>query len=159
VSSFFTGIPVNFTCNHSGNLSGIGKSMKCNTAGDFGGSKSNVNLPRFRPTGAGVDSNKITKPLFFQIRSDGHTAVFGYLGRNTLNGPGRNDWDVALLKNFKLPLETSVLQFRLETYNIFNHTQYQTISAGCGSTAAYGAACSGAQNVGNGAVTSAWSPR
>jgi hypothetical protein len=66
---------------------------------------------------------------------------------------------MALLKNFKLPWESSVLQFRLETYNIFNHTQFETINAGCGSTTPYGAACSGAQNVGNGTVTSAWSPR
>src|SRR4029077_21285429 len=50
ISSFFTGIPVNFSCNHSGNLSGIGKSMKCNSVGDFSISKSMVNNPTFGPT-------------------------------------------------------------------------------------------------------------
>ena len=67
---------------------------------------------------------------------------------------------MALMKNFPLPWsENSNLQFRLETYNIFNHTQYQAIQAGCGGTTAYGAPCTGSQNVGNGMVTSAWAPR
>ena len=65
--------------------------------------------------------------------------MFGYMGRNTLHGPGRNNWDIALLKNFT-PLwsEGSMLQFRLETYNTFNHTQFQGIQAGCGSTTPFG---------------------
>jgi hypothetical protein len=95
-----------------------------------------------------------------QFRADGQPGMFGSMGRNTLHGPGRNNWDIALLKNFT-PLwsEGSTLQFRLETYNTFNHTQFQGIQAGCGSTTAYGAPCTGAQNVGNGMVTSAWAPR
>ena len=86
--------------------------------------------------------------------------MFGYMGRNTLPGPGRNNWDFALLKNFT-PLwkEGSTLQFRLETYNTFNHTQFQGIQAGCGGLTPYGSPCSGSQNIGNGLVTSAWSPR
>ena len=86
--------------------------------------------------------------------------MFGTMGRNTLHGPGRNNWDMALLKNFVFPWgDRSMLQFRLETYNTFNHTQFETVQAGCGSTTAYGSPCSGAQNVGNGQVTSAWAPR
>jgi hypothetical protein len=159
VTSMFTGIPLNFTCNHSGNLSGMGKSMKCNTVGDFSVSKSMVNLPVFGPTLEWFDPSTISMPVLSQFRADGEPGMFGYMGRNTLHGPGRNNWDIALLKNFSLPLEHSVLQFRLETYNIFNHTQYETIQAGCGSTTPYGAGCVGAQNVGNGFVTSAWNPR
>jgi hypothetical protein len=33
------------------------------------------------------------------------------------------NWDIALLKNFKFT-ETRALQFRLETFNTFNHTQF-----------------------------------
>ena len=160
ISSFFTGIPINFTCNHSGNLSGIGKSMKCNSAGDFTISKSMVNNPVFGPTLQWFDPSTIAMANLSQFRADGAPGMFGYLGRNTLHGPGRNNWDMALLKNFVLPWgDRTMVQFRLETYNTFNHTQYQTIQAGCGSTTAYGSPCSGAQNVGNGQVTSAWAPR
>lgn len=159
VTSFFTGIPVNFTCNHSGNLSGIGKSMKCNTVGDFGVSRSVGTHPVFGPTVQWFDPSTIAMANLSQFRADGKPGMFGYMGRNTLAGPGRNNFDIALLKNFTLPWESSVLQFRLETYNTFNHTQFQGIQAGCGGTTPYGAPCVGAQNVGNGLVTSAWSPR
>ena len=99
-------------------------------------------------------------PALSQFRADGQPGMFGYMGRDTLMGPGRNNWDIALLKNFAVPInEKSVVQFRLETYNTFNHTQYQSIQAGCGGATPYGSACSGAQNVGNGEVNGAWSPR
>lgn len=160
ITSFLTGIPINFTCNHAGNLSGIGKSMKCNTVGDFEPTRTVVDHPVFGPTMQWFDPSTIAMPVLSQFRADGAPGMFGYMGRNTLAGPGRNNWDMALLKNFRLPLnDASTLQFRFETYNTFNHTQFQGIQAGCGSTTAYGGPCSGAQNVGNGMVTSAWAPR
>jgi hypothetical protein len=133
--------------------------MKCDTSGDFSISKSMANHPVFGPTLQWFNPSTITMPVLSQFRADGQPGMFGYLGRNVLHGPGRNNWDMALLKNFSLPWENSTLQFRLETYNTFNHTQFQTIQAGCGSTTSYGSPCMGAQNVGNGMVTSAWSPR
>ena len=44
--------------------------------------------------------------------------MFGYMGRNPITGPGRNDWDLALVKNIVLPWvggEKSAIQFRWET--------------------------------------------
>jgi len=156
IATFMTGLPVNFTCNHSG----IGKSMKCNDTPAFGVSKSIVNDPTFGPTLQWFDPSTISMAALSQFRADGHAGMFGYMGRDTLTGPGRNNWDQALLKNFALPIhEKSVLQFRFETYKTFNHTEYQGIQAGCGGTTPYGSSCSGAQNVGNGLVTSAWAPR
>jgi hypothetical protein len=134
--------------------------MKCNTVGDFKVSKSTVNVPVFGPTRQWFDPSTIAMANLSQFRADGEPGMFGYMGRNTLPGPGRNNWDMALLKNFPLPwIENSVVQFRLETYNTFNHTQFETIQAGCGGTTPYGSPCVGAQNVGNGTVTSAWAPR
>ena len=160
ITSFFTGIPVTFTCNHAGNLSGIGKSMMCNPTGHVSPTRKVANHPVFGPTLEWFDPSTIAMPVLSQFRADGQAGMFGYMGRNVLHGPGRNNWDMAVMKNFPLPLgEGSTLQFRFETYNTFNHTQFQGFSAGCGSTTPYGAACSGAQNVGNGMVTSAWSPR
>jgi hypothetical protein len=48
---------------------------------------------------------------------------FGTIGRNTIRGPGVNNLDLALFKNFDLG-RGSRLQFRLESFNAFNHTQF-----------------------------------
>ena len=50
--------------------------------------------------------------------------TFGDAGRNFLNNPGRWNFDVALLRHFKLT-ETSEIQFRAEVFNIFNHTEFR----------------------------------
>ena len=49
--------------------------------------------------------------------------AFGTVGRNTLRGPGLNNLDLALFKNFVLPKDMRV-QFRLESFNVFNHPQF-----------------------------------
>ncbi|HSZ62019.1 MAG TPA: carboxypeptidase regulatory-like domain-containing protein [Terriglobales bacterium] len=50
--------------------------------------------------------------------------TFGDAGRNFLNNPRRTNFDVSLLKNFKIR-ETGYLQFRAEAFNVFNHTQFR----------------------------------
>jgi hypothetical protein len=52
---------------------------------------------------------------------------FGTLGRNTERGPGVNNLDLALFKNFSLGGDVR-LQFRLESFNAFNHTQFNGVS-------------------------------
>jgi hypothetical protein len=48
--------------------------------------------------------------------------AFGNSQRNTLWGPGFNNWDVALLKDFQIPgREGMRLQFRSEFLNAPNH--------------------------------------
>ncbi|MGH9632968.1 MAG: hypothetical protein ACRD7E_32090, partial [Bryobacteraceae bacterium] len=51
----------------------------------------------------------------------------GNLGANTLRGPGINQWDISLFKNTRIT-ESTMLQFRLETFNTFNHTQWDTLN-------------------------------
>jgi hypothetical protein len=48
--------------------------------------------------------------------------VFGSAGRNQLYGPGTVNFDTALFKTFPLWREGMKFDFRLETYNTFNHT-------------------------------------
>jgi hypothetical protein len=50
--------------------------------------------------------------------------TFGDAGRNYLNNPGRSNFDVALLKHFKIK-ESAQLEFRAEAFNLFNHTQFR----------------------------------
>jgi hypothetical protein len=51
----------------------------------------------------------------------------GTLGRNTERGPGVNNLDLALFKNFSLGGDIRI-QFRLESFNAFNHTQFNGVS-------------------------------
>jgi hypothetical protein len=46
--------------------------------------------------------------------------------RGSIRGPGIERWDLSLFKNVKVT-ENSVLQFRVETFNVFNHTNFQGI--------------------------------
>ena len=50
--------------------------------------------------------------------------TFGNAGRNFLNNPGRMNFDISLLKHFKVT-EFSEMEFRAEAFNVFNQTQYR----------------------------------
>ncbi len=50
--------------------------------------------------------------------------TFGTAGRNFLNNPSRLNFDVSLLKHFKI-WESGDLEFRAEAFNVFNHTQFR----------------------------------
>jgi Carboxypeptidase regulatory-like domain len=50
--------------------------------------------------------------------------TFGDAGRNFLNNPGRLNFDMTVIKNFKIT-EYSQLDFHVDFFNIFNHTQFR----------------------------------
>jgi hypothetical protein len=58
---------------------------------------------------------------------------FGSVGRNTLRAPNINNLDFALFKNFELPRSMKI-QFRLESFNTFNHPQFNPPDANVSST-------------------------
>ncbi|MDX1979234.1 MAG: hypothetical protein SFV51_03135, partial [Bryobacteraceae bacterium] len=49
--------------------------------------------------------------------------TFGNGGRNIIEIPGLNNWDVSILKDTRIK-ETVTLQFRAEFFNFFNHAQF-----------------------------------
>ncbi len=49
---------------------------------------------------------------------------FGNSGRNILRGPGTDNLDFAIHRNFGLPWEDNTLQFRAEAFNLLNHPQF-----------------------------------
>ena len=51
------------------------------------------------------------------------TTGFGNLGRNTFRGPGQQNWDFSLIKNFKLT-ERQSLRFASDFFNIWNHANF-----------------------------------
>jgi hypothetical protein len=49
---------------------------------------------------------------------------FGNSARNLFHGPGLNNWDFSVFKHFPLGDERRSLEFRFESFNFFNHTQF-----------------------------------
>jgi hypothetical protein len=47
----------------------------------------------------------------------------GTSGRSILRAPGINNWDTGLFKNFTITEKVN-FQFRIESFNAFNHTQW-----------------------------------
>ncbi len=47
--------------------------------------------------------------------------------RGTVTGPGFQRWDLSIFKDFKI-VEGAVLQFRAESFNTFNHTNFDAVS-------------------------------
>jgi hypothetical protein len=68
----------------------------------------------------------------FQLQAPG---TFGNSGRDNIRGPGIDNFDLSLFKDFALPhikglggSEAPRLQFRTEFFNAFNHTQFASIN-------------------------------
>jgi len=61
--------------------------------------------------------------------------AFGNLGHNAVRGPGRDNWNLSLFKSFVFS-ETrgSRVEFRVETFNTWNHTQFNQVSSNKGSS-------------------------
>ena len=60
----------------------------------------------------------------FPVDAQGNrTRVQGNAGRNSIQQPGINNWDIGVSKNFRVGNRLN-LQFRWETFNTWNHTQF-----------------------------------
>lgn len=57
--------------------------------------------------------------------ADGSVPLFshGNMRRNSLRGPGINDWDISIIKDFKFT-ESKSLEFQTNFFNAFNHAQF-----------------------------------
>jgi len=72
-----------------------------------------VGPPAGQPYVAGLGLTQGGVPLF----------SYGNMGRNVLRGPGINDWDISIMKNFKIT-ESKSVQFQSNFFNAFNHVQF-----------------------------------
>ena len=59
--------------------------------------------------------------------------TFGNTPRNFLNLPYRTNFDMGIFKHF-VPKESTAIEFRWETFNTFNHTQFSGIDSDFGSS-------------------------
>ncbi len=72
-------------------------------------------------------------------------ATFGNLAHDGVWGPGRDNWDMSLFKTFAFT-ERLNFQFRVDAFNLWNHTQMNLVNTTTGSSDF-------------GKATSAWTPR
>jgi hypothetical protein len=173
ITAMFSGTPagpsLTGACGVAGYSTGIGGSVMCNSVGNVKVQKSTYNDPTFGPMVRWFDPSTMAQPTLDQYYANGQAGMFGTMGRNTLTGPGRNNWDLALFKDVQFPWfrgEHSTLQFRAETFNTFNHTQWTGVNMGCSGhvnadgSPAFGRTCGGDEfNSGNGEINGTWSPR
>jgi hypothetical protein len=115
-----------------------------------GGQSSNglVNATN-RPDQVGPVSYPHTVAEWFSTSAFAAPAVgtWGDAGHNSLRGPGRDNWNLSLFKSFVLSeARGSRLELRVESFNTWNHTEFNQVSNGLGSS-----------NFGQ--VTSAFDPR
>ena len=65
---------------------------------------------------------------------------WGNTKRNSVRGPGRHNWNAALFKNFVFSEQRgSMLQFRAEIFNLWNHTQFTSSAQNGGISNNFGA--------------------
>lgn len=105
------------------------------TGSDLWGTGTNQDRPNrvagqpCRAHGTGIESQWINPKAFslygLPLGTDG-TASLG-----DCYGPGANNWDIAIHKNFQISERVSA-QFRLELFNAFNHTQFEGLNGGLG---------------------------
>jgi hypothetical protein len=113
ITRFWSGVPINVTSNgDTGTLAGSS------------GQRADYLGGQIYPDSQG--RYNYFNPLVFGRPAQGS---LGNLGRNALNGPGINNWDISLYKNTRIK-ERINLQLRLETFNTFNHTQFSTVTGG-----------------------------
>jgi hypothetical protein len=84
-----------------------------------------LDLPDYNGQPLDLNGNPRNGQPYFNINAFSYNALGtpGNASRRSFAGPGMLNFDLALLKNTSLG-ETGNLQFRLEAFNAFNHTQF-----------------------------------
>jgi hypothetical protein len=144
ISSFFTGLPSDFNCGVTGFSSGIGGPVRCDVVNKVHIQKGTFNDPTYGPTPTWYNMADVNQPAYSELFANGEANMFGNMGRNVLTAPGENNWDVALEKNISTPWfggEHANIQFRLETFNTWNHPQWSGFNSGCSGSTGFGQSC------------------
>ena len=111
ITSFISGAPFTpgFSTTDGADITGSAEGARIDVVGDGSLSKSERTFYR------NFNTDAFARPA---------SKSFGNAGVNILRGPGINNWDVNLSKRVPLFSEARFLQFRAESFNAFNHTQF-----------------------------------
>jgi hypothetical protein len=113
-----SGQPINITLNGGQGGNGVGGNNRPDLVGKV--SYPHTQAQWFNPGSA-------SSPVFAAPT----VGAWGGLGYDALRGPGRDNWNLSLFKNFVFSeARGSQFELRLETFNTFNHTQWNQVSTG-----------------------------
>jgi hypothetical protein len=91
-----------------------------------------IDLPNYNPSlgPLNVNHNPRNNPLAFDTKlfSPNALGTFGNSSRRFFYGPGIDNYDMALRKTTRVT-ESASLEFRFETFNTFNHAQFDGANA------------------------------
>jgi hypothetical protein len=126
ITTYQTGTP--FSVINGGGSDGTGSSDNAGVGNGLGiGSYADVigkvraGKPYVAPGGRNVGPLLLNPGAFAAPRG----LTFGNSGRNYLNNPSRINFNMSLFKHFKPLSERLDFEFRLEAFNVFNHTQFR----------------------------------
>jgi hypothetical protein len=112
----------------SGAPQGVALSLTSGNANNWSGSPTDVSLPDMIAK-ATLPKDQRTFSRFFNTAAFAlpAQATWGNAPPNVFRGPGINNFDISMFKNFRLT-ERFRAQFRCEAYNAFNHTQFSALN-------------------------------
>lgn len=123
VTRFSTGLPVTFQSFGDNALVQVQNN---------GVNSVSIDLPNYNPSlgPLNINHDPRTNPLAFNttLFSPNPLGTFGTSSRRFFYGPGINNYDMALRKVTRLR-ESTALEFRFETFNTFNHAQFDGASS------------------------------
>ncbi len=113
ITTFATGLPISISEGRDVSLAG----------------SSGTDVPNFTPGKILDTTDPRNGGTYFNtsLFSKETLGVIGNSARRFFHGPGLNNWDIALLKDISFT-ETKQLQLRLESFNTFNHAQFENPS-------------------------------
>ena len=123
VTRFSTGLPVTFQSFGDNALVQVQNN---------GVNSVSIDLPNYNPSlgPLAINHDPRNNPLAFDTKlfSPNALGTFGTSSRRFFYGPGINNYDMALRKITRIT-ESSSLEFRFETFNTFNHAQFDGTGA------------------------------
>jgi len=140
IETFATGTPFTITNGTTyGDNAGVGNAVGTGSYADIVGNP-RANVPGVSQLFSNAYSKFAYNPAAYAIPQG---LTFGNSGRDSLPGPYRINFDMALFKHFAIR-ESKAFEFRLEGFNVFNHTEWSGYGTGftCPS-APNGGACLG----------------
>ncbi len=127
ITTIQSGSPFSVYSGIDTSLSGIGQDHADRVAGQS---------PTFdtgRPHGQLISEYFNTQA--FRFAADG---TFGNVGRNMLTGPGIQNFDFSIFKNFPISERWGRIEFRNEYFNLFNHPNFMNPNNSVSSGSAFG---------------------
>ena len=127
IATIESGLPINLSAGSGvSDFLGSGAASRPDLVGSISYPHSPVTCP---------DPTKCTQQIqyFADTFAVPASGTWGNLGHNALRGPGRDNWDMSLFKNFTISESRgSRFELRLETFNTWNHTQFQNVNTSKG---------------------------